>query len=85
MTHTVNGPGLAVQAEGQRVELVVAGQRGRGGGSGGWGGLVEVGGRGSERLGRVLSNCRGEARNQNFIYILPRVDCPHQHRDVFME
>lgn len=42
MTHTISGPSLPVQAEGQGVELVVTGQQGRGLGSGGWGGLLEV-------------------------------------------
>lgn len=65
MAHTVNGPSFPVQAEGQRVELVVTGQRGRGRGSGGWGGLVEVRGCVSKWLGRVLPNCRRETINQN--------------------
>lgn len=64
MTHAVNGPRLPVQAEGQRVELVVAGQRGRGRGSGGWGGLVKVRWCLSEWLGRVLPNWRWENKEQ---------------------
>lgn len=65
MTHAVNGPGLAVQAEGQRVELVVTGQRGRGRGSGGRGGLVEVRGRFGKWLGGVLPNCRNKKAKVN--------------------
>lgn len=62
VTHVVHGPRLPVQAEGQRVELVVAGQGGGGGGrgSGGRRRRVEVRGRLRERLGRVLANWRRE-------------------------
>lgn len=56
MTHAVNGPGLPVQAEGQRVKLVVTGQRGRRWGSGGRRGLVKVRRCLSEGLGRILPN-----------------------------
>lgn len=64
-THAVNGPRLTVETEGQGVEFVVTGVWGRGRGSGGWGGLVEVWGRVSKWLGGILSNCRGETRNQS--------------------
>lgn len=71
MTHAISGSSLAVQAEGQRVEFVVTGQRGRGRGSGGWGGLLEVWRCVSKRLGGVLPNCRRETRNQTLNVSFP--------------
>lgn len=65
MAHAVNGPGLPVQAKGQRVELVVTGHWGRGRGSWGRGGLVKVRRCLGEWLGRVLPNWSRENREQS--------------------
>ena len=56
LAYAAIGPRLAVEAEGQRVELVVAGQRAGRRHPGRRRGLAEVRGRVRERLGRVLSD-----------------------------